>query len=229
MCTRDVYTGHDSGPREGVSSNLVPSRQSGLTAVGLLVGIFLSLAVAVATLVVVRDGRAGSGRYSKLSHELNLAIQLMRRDLGRAGQTDAEENPQVVEAGLVAAPARERPAAVVVDRKNDCVFFEFDRDRDGRVGIDEYGAYRREVVGGIGVIALWMGEGAPDCADPNPWAPVSDASVIDIDTFSIAKDQSAREANEGRIHLRLGGRLVTDFDESQVVEASVEVPHSHFL
>jgi len=208
---------------------------------GLLVGIFLSLAVAVATFVVVKDGRAGSGRYSKLSHELNLAIQLMRRDLGRAGQADAanctsdtdcadtNNGAQITEAGLAAAPVSERPVVVVVDRKNNCVFFEFDRDRDGRVSSNEFGAYRREVVGGIGVIALWMGEGAPDCADPNPWAPVSDASVIDIDTFSIARGQSSREEAAGRLHLRLGGRLVSDFDDSQVVEASIEVPRSHFL
>jgi type II secretory pathway component PulJ len=193
---------------------------------GILMGISLSLAVAIVAFLVYRNTFANPGDFSELNHELNLAIQLMRRDISSVG---VDNGGQAEEAGMDAPPVIERPAAVVIDRKNDCVFFEFDRNRDGQVGKDEYGAYRREVVGGIGVIALWMGEGAPDCGDPSPWAPVSDASVIDINTFSIANGQSSRQPGESLIHLRLGGRLVSDLDNSQVVEASVEVPHSHFL
>jgi type II secretory pathway component PulJ len=240
MCTRDVHTRTSSKPREGAVSKLNPSRQRGLTAVGLVTGITLSLALAVAAFMVFRGYLADPGRHSELGHELNLAMQLMRRDISRAGQGESdcdndsgcfgtEQEVMVMNAGLSTSPANERPAAVVVDRKNDCVFFEFDRDRDGRVGSDEFGAYRREVVGGIGVIALWMGDGAPDCADPNPWAPVSDASVIDIDTFSVAKGMPPKENSLGQLHLRLGGRLVADLDSAEVVEATIAVPDTFFL
>jgi len=212
MCAKELYTPSGVNPREGEPSIRPPSSQRGFLAAKFLIGSILSLVVSALAVLAYNGDTLWPQRYSALDHELNLAMELMRRDISR------------------------NPVPIVISKDNECIIFEFDRDEDGMINPDEVGAYRHEMIGGIGVIALWMGEGEPDCRDPDPWAPVSDASVIDIDAFTVSEDpdsgggatfsgesdESASAATR-RIRLELSGSLVRDADASEALHSTVEV------
>ena len=217
MCTRIVYGRESAKNRQRRFPLDSPVRQLGFAAGKLVVLTVIVLTLSTVGFWAYHKGVLGTQRFSALDHELNLAMELMRRDISQD------------------------PAPVIVNKEYDCIIFEFDRNRDGIIDADEIGAYRHEMVGGIGVLALWMGEGVPDCADPDPWTPVSDASVIDIKAFTVAADEraagfiSAFQASfrnapaPGQIYLKLQGHLVNDADAARAVKAAVEVENSTLL
>lgn len=143
MCARDLYTASGANPREGKAPLYPPSKQRGFLAVKFLVGSILGVLVSALALLAFNGDKLRPDRYSALDRELNLAMEPTRRAISQP------------------------PVPIVISEDNDCIVFEFDRNEDGTIKEDEISAYRHEMIGGIGVVALWTGEGGRDCSDPD--------------------------------------------------------------
>lgn len=144
MCARDLYTSSGATPRQGEASLNPRAKQRGFLAVKFLVGSLLSVLVSALALLAFNGDKLRPVRYSALDGELNKAMEPTRREISQ------------------------RPVPIVIIEDNDCVVFEFDQNGDGTISEDEIGAYRHEMIGGIGVVALWIGEGETNCDDPDP-------------------------------------------------------------
>lgn len=232
--------------------------QGGWSIAEFMVAALLSIIVSGSAIMVLSNALASNARIMdrvQLSHELRTSMQMMTRDVRRAGYTAGSMwclantvcLPDVsinlpLDVDLPLLTNIELPAGIQINETNDCFRFELDRNHDGTVSASEHGAYRRRVVGGVGVLEVWLGNSAPDCtASSNDWSAITVASRIDINSFRVDDDLSVEQqvsvdllgntTNQKirRIRLQLAGRLVEEPSLSEQLEDVIDVRNDILL
>lgn len=232
--------------------------QGGWTIPEFMVAALLSIIVSGSAVLVLSNALGSSDlimQRVQLSHELRNSMQMMTRDVRRAGYTAGSMwclantvcLPNVsldlpVDVALPLLGSIELPEAIQINETNDCFSFELDRDQDGTVSSDEHGAYRRGNVNGVGVLQVWLGNSAPDCAgNSTGWSAITQSSRIDISSFRVDDDLSieqqvsvdllgnATSQKIRRIRLQLTGTLVDEPGVSELLEHVVDVRNDILL
>jgi hypothetical protein len=249
-------------PRYGVTCALPAlagsRRQRGWSIAEFMVASLLSIIVSGSAVMVLSNALGSNAlimQRVQLTHELRNSMQMMSRDVRRAGYSagamwclantvclPSASIDLPLDVGLPLLGTIDMPQAIQISEANDCFSFELDRNQDGTVSTNEHGAYRRRNAGGIGVMEVWMGASAPDCGSDSPdWAPITLASRIDISNFRVDDDLSidqqvsvdilGNETNQQirRIRLQLTGRLVDDPDVTEWLEHVVDVRNDILL
>jgi len=157
------------------------TRSRGFSLMEVLIASSLSLVVTATMIALMSsslDSTARIIKMTKLTDELRSAMLMMSRDVRRSNYTansiNCFANPDCLSDGSISSPGD-----VVISDSNDCFVFRMDRDQDGDATENAPGGFRRALSGGVGVIQMWVGDSAPDCAatDAN-WALVTDPNDI---------------------------------------------------
>ncbi len=233
-------------------------RQGGWSIVEFMIAGFLSMVVSGSAIGVLSNALGSNTKIMQriqLSHNLRTSMQMMSRDVRRAGysagsmwclaNTACLPNVNInlpIDAGLPLLASIDIPGGIQISEDNSCFSFELDRNHDGTVSADEHGAYRRRTVSGVGVIETWLGAGAPDCSSSNTgWSAVTVPTQIDINSFQVDDDLSIEQQVSTdllgntttqkirRIRLQLQGRLVIDPDMTEQLQDVVDVRNDLLL
>lgn len=164
-------------------------RQAGFTLMEGIVSLSISLVVTSAMVALMANSLGNTSRIvnmTKLSDDLRSTMQLLTRDLRRTSyNADAllcYGNDDCFTDGSVTMPGD------IVISNNDCFTFLLDRDHDGDSTENDAGGFRRRVVGTTGVIQMWTGNNAPDCAAPADsanWVGVTNPDSMDVTRFNV--------------------------------------------
>ena len=230
-------------------------RQAGFSLVEMMVALVAGMIVVAAVIAFMMSSFSSNADYvrsTRLTQELRNTLDLMVRDLQRAGYDD--------NALLYLGNRNTSPFSPILVN-GSCIIYAYDRsnpngtttvtgtpgglDLDNgevrglrlstvtnangqSVGVIEYavsdGTTRPACNGGTGTYSSLPAE----CHATSTWCPLSDASTIDIDTFTITNvvnsaTGSGNTMGMRRIDLTLVGRLAgaTDFDRT--VRSSIKV------
>jgi type II secretory pathway pseudopilin PulG len=255
MCTKHQYTLLSVYTQERVEKFVSP-RQRGTTLVEMLIAMLLSLIVSVSAVLMLRNSLGNNSQlmnYALLSNELRKSMQLMTRDVRRAGYTAGAQwclaNTLCLPSTTINLPeplgfldplplieSIELPQGIQVAEGGQCFVFELDRDQNATINDGDYGGYRRVESSGVGVLMAWMGQNAPTCnGSLDSWAVITNSAVIDINGFVVDDSQSFDEVVSTdllgnstsqrirRIRLELSGQLVSDSAVNETIETTVDV------
>lgn len=255
MCTRDACALLSVYTQERDRKFVLP-RQWGTTLVEILVALLLSLIVSATAVLMLSNSLGANSQimhYTLLSNELRKSMQLMSRDVRRAGYTAGAQwclaNTLCLPSTTISLPeplgildplplleSIDLPDGIQISEGGDCFTFELDRDQDATIGAGDYGGYRRIEDDGVGVLLSWMGQDAPDCGDySDSWAPITNPALIDIAGFSVNDAHSFDEVvstdllgnsttqRVRRIWIQISGQLVADEDVSETLETTIDV------
>ncbi len=201
------------------------ARQSGATLMEVLIAMSVSLVVSASMVALMSNSLANTTRIikmTKLTDDLRVAMLLMSRDVRRSSYTaDAVYcfgNPDCATDGSL-----ELPGDISINDANDCVTFLLDRDHDGDATENDAGGFRRTTDSGVGLLQMWIGDSAPDCASDNAnWANITNPEDMEITAFSVDDDLSYTEViwDNGfgiqkfqkvrKVRMSIDGRLMVD-------------------
>lgn len=224
-------------------------RQAGMSLVEVLIATTISLVVSAAMLGLAANSLGAGGntiKMARLTAELRTVMQIVTRETRRAnfhgnfakcfGNLDCVAT---LENGDSSASSVIK-AITVGDAvgTDDCVFFWYDRDADGVViGDDPIGAFRRAVVGGVGVIQMTMTRtSAPTCNSGNDWISLTNPSFVNVSAFTISNALSLSDLITGagdsqrveKIGFSITGNLVSDTAVEKTVQDLVRVRNDVF-
>lgn len=224
-------------------------RQSGVTLMELLIAMTISLVVSLA-MVTLMANTLGTGtttiEMSRLTAELRTAMQIMSREVRRAnfhgnftkcfGDVDCRSTLDNSD-----GDASSYIKAVTLGTSvsgNDCFFFWYDRDADGdATDDDDVAAFRRAVVGGVGVIQMTTTRNtAPSCNSGNYWTAITDPDFVNVTAFTLANGFSFTDTisaagatqSVGKIGMTMTGVLVRDSEVSKTVNDMIRVRNDIF-
>jgi prepilin peptidase dependent protein B len=219
-------------------------RQAGFSLLEVMISMGLSLFVTAAMVALMSNSLGNTTRLihmTKLSDDLRMTMQLMTRDVRRTSyNADAilcYGNDDCASDGSLT-----QPADIFISNAGDCFTFLLDRDHNGN-GIDNApGGFRRRVDDDIGVIEMWTGNGAPDCAaeNNNEWVSLTDTSSMNITAFSVDDDLSytqvifddgARQVSQKvrKLRLAIGGELRNSNGVNRQIEDIISVRNDLLL
>lgn len=255
MCTGYAYTLLSVCTQERDRKSVSP-RQLGASLVEMLVAMLLSLIVSVSAILMLSNSLGTNSQimhYTLLSNELRKSMQLMSRDVRRAGYTAGAQwclaNTLCMPDTSIALPdplgildplplldSIELPNGIAVSESGDCFVFELDRDQDATIGAGDYGGYRRVVSEGVGVLMTWMGQDAPSCgAVSDSWTRITNPNLIHISGFTVSDAPSFDEVvstdllgnttaqRVRRIWIQISGELVNDAGVNETIETTIDV------
>jgi len=255
MCTRDAYAFLGVYTQEH-SRLFATALQRGTTLVEMLIAMLLSLIVSVTAVLSLSNSLGTNSQllhYTLLSNELRKSMQLMSRDVRRAGYTAGAQwclaNTLCLPSTTIALPeplgildplplleSIELPNGIEISESGECFTFELDRDQDATIGNGDFGGYRRVVEDNVGVLMTWMGGDTPNCNDvSDSWAPVTNPNVIDISAFTVNDSGSFDEVvstdllgnnttqSVRRIWIQITGQLVGDANVNETIETTIDV------
>lgn len=230
--------------RRNVSSNR--HRQAGFTLMEGVVSMSLSLVVTAAMVALMANSLGSTTsivNMTKLSDDLRNTMQLMTRDVRRtsynANAMLCYGNQDCFSDGSVTLPGD-----IVISNTNDCFTFLTDRDHDGDSTENDAGGFRRREigVGGVGVIEMWTGNNAPNCAaEGDNWVRVTNPDSMNITAFNVDDDLSFSEEifNDGvgttisqkvrKLRVRLQGELVANDNVRREIEDIISVRNDLLL
>jgi prepilin peptidase dependent protein B len=214
------------------------ARQTGVTLMETMIALALSMLVTSAMVVLMSSSMGTSNRITQmtqLTDELRNVMSMMTRDVRRANYSstavfcygnpscgDHDWSRQLGSANAI--------GDITVADDGECLLFQLDRlgdDLDGDATNDSKGGFRRRVIGGVGVIQMWVNAeaDAPGCGDADDaagWLAVTDPNIVDITAFtidpalntekSIFQDAGLSSYTQFQRHLRLAveGELVLE-------------------
>jgi len=218
-------------------------RQAGATLIEAMIGLALSMIVISAMVSLMANSLGSATRIiqmSQLTDELRNSMSMMSRDIRRANFS-ANSIYCYANSDCGIDGSATQSADVFISTGKDCFIFGLDRNWDGDASNDGAGAFRRVTTGGAGVIEMWIGGSAPNCAasDTN-WVAVTDPDYVDITLFTIddAGSFSQTLAEEGgvtltqrarQIQMQIGGRLILDNSITRTIEDTIKVRNDIFL
>lgn len=203
-----------------------------------MIALALSMLVTSAMVVLMASSMGTSNRITQmtqLTDELRNVMSMMTRDVRRAnfsstavlcyGNPDCSDHDWSRQSGSANAIGD-----IIADVDGECLLFQLDRlgdDLDGDATNDSKGGFRRRVIGGVGVIQMWVSAAAtaPACGDADGatgWLAVTDPNIVNITTFtldpalntekSIFQDAGLSSYTQFQRHLRLAieGELVLE-------------------
>ncbi|NNL94562.1 MAG: hypothetical protein HKO64_02985 [Xanthomonadales bacterium] len=229
-----------------VHSRVSANRQRGSSLMEVMISMGLSVVVSMSAVQLLGNTMGHSSKViqsTQLSHALRASMHVITRDVRRAGYT---ANAMWCMANTVCVPdltvdlplggSFDMPGAIVIDDNDDCIIFQLDRNHDGTVSADEYGAYRRSVSGNVGILETWTGDSAPDCdAGHASWTPVTERELVDIVAFSLDTNDSFDEVvatdllgnsttqRVRRVHVSITGELINDDAVRLHIEDTIDV------
>lgn len=221
-------------------------RQTGASLMEVMVAMSISLVV-TASMVALMANSLGSTvriiKMTKLTDDMRVAMQMMTRDVRRssynANSMFCYANEDCTADGAITAAAD-----ITINNSNDCFTFLMDRDHDGDSTEDDAGGFRRVTTGGVGVIEMWTGNAAPNCASAAGsagWVQITNPDNMDIFGFAIDENLSYTQVvkDDGmgnvvsqkirKIRMNVGGRLVMDNTIVRRVEDVISVRNDLLL
>ena len=190
----------------------------------ILIAMSLSLVVTASMVALMSNSLGSTARIIKmtrLSDDMRIAMQMMSRDVRR---TSYNANAMYCYANLNCGTdgAATLAGDITINAGNECFTFLTDRDWNGDSTENDAGGFRRVSIGGVGVIEMWTGDEAPDCAaGADSWVQITNPDNMDIFAFSVDDDLSYTQEifNDGtnslsqrirKIRMNMRGRLVMD-------------------
>ena len=170
------------------------SRQAGFTLMEAVVAMGISMVVTASMVALMANSLSSTSRIvnmTKLSDDLRTTMQMLTRDVRRASYNAnallCYGNDDCYSDGSVSMPGD-----ITIAANSQCFTFLLDRDNDGDSTENDAGGFRRVVTGGVGVIEMWVGDNAPDCAAGavDNWVEVTNPDSMDITNFNVDNSQT---------------------------------------
>ncbi len=221
-------------------------RQTGASLMEVLVAMSISLVVTASMVALMANSLGSTTRIikmTKLTDDMRVTMQMMTRDVRRssynANSMFCYANEDCATDGAITAAAD-----ITINNSNDCFTFLMDRDHDGDSTEDDAGGFRRVTTGGVGVIEMWTGNAAPNCASAAGsagWVQITNPNNMDIFGFTIDENlsytQLVKDDGMGntlsqkirKIRMNMGGRLVMDNTIVRRVEDVISVRNDLLL
>lgn len=213
-------------------------RPAGFTLIEMLIAIAIGLVTVLAMAQLMSNTLGTSTRTVKmtsLTQQLRSSLQLMSRDVRRASySSDAilcYANIDCYSDGSLSLPGD-----IQFNADANCFTFQHDRNHDGSATNDGAGAFRLIQSNGVGVLEMWTGNAAVDCAsDSNDWLAITDPDIVNVYLFEVNDDASYSEVIDvdgggsdilqkvRKVRMRLGGRLVFDPQILRIIEETIRV------
>jgi Tfp pilus assembly protein PilW len=221
-------------------------RQAGATLLEAMISLALGLVVTTAMVTLMGNSMGSATRIiemSQLTDELRNAMSMMSRDVRRANyNTNSIYCYANSDCGISGGPAEQyADISITGAANNSCFVFGLDRDWDGNSANDGPGAFRRATTGGVCVIEMWVGNGAPNCGTNNAdWVQVTDPGFVDITIFNVddsaSFDQTITEKGgttltqrTRQVQMQIEGRLILDNSITRRVEDTIKVRNDFFM
>jgi type IV pilus assembly protein PilW len=159
-------------------------RQKGMTLIEMMIALVLSLIVTgiVITMFSVSiGGHAQVIKTIRLNQDMRIAMDMMIRDIRRAGYWNSTSNP------ASNAHATAISGSIPVGVFGNCVILSYDLDEDGSSSAEEYFAYR---LNGSD-LEHYQTDGAlaanADCTSPpaNQWYDLTDEETVQINSLTF--------------------------------------------
>ena len=217
--------------------------QAGVTLIETMISLALSVIV-TASMVSLMGNSMGSAtriiQMSQLADELRNTMSMMSRDIRRANYS-ANSIYCYGNVDCGADGSATQYADIAIAGGNDCFIFGLDRNWDGDASNDDAGAFRRVTIGAVGLIEMWIGGSAPDCAATSTdWVAITDPDFVDITTFTINEGGSFQQTlatagggvvtqRKRQIQMQIGGQLIMDDRINRTIEDTIDVRNDIFL
>ena len=208
------------------------SRQAGFSLMETLISLALSMVVTSAMVVLMGNSMGTTTRIiqmAQLTDQLRNAMSMMTRDVRRANYSANAAYCYANSDCGIDGSANQFADIDVTD--GSCFTFGLDRDFDGDASDDGAGGFRRVVAGGVGLIEMWIGDNAPDCAAANDanWVAVTDPDFVDVTTFAVndaasfsgsvtGEAGSTITARTRQIQVQIEGRVIRDNSITRRIE-----------
>ncbi len=171
---------------------LIKKKQKGISLIEIMIALVLSLLVVGMVISMFSSsigGHAHAIKGIRLNQDLRIAMDMMIRDMRRAGYWNSSANVSINPHATTVSGAT--PIAVFdVTVANDCVFMSYDLSEDGTSAVDDFFGYRwnsvegdLEVYTNAGVLASGAHCGTPAA---NQWISLIDVDTIQIEGMSFA-------------------------------------------
>jgi type II secretory pathway component PulJ len=231
------------------------SKQTGATLMEVLVAMSISLVVTAAMIAMMANSLGSTARIikmTKLTDDMRVALQLMSRDVRRSSynansmfcyaNTDCASDGAITAAAEFNLPDLDSDSAN--GRAGNCFTFLTDRDHDGDSTEDDAGGFRHVTIGAVGVIEMWTGDAAPDCASAAGaagWVQITNPENMDIFAFSVddnlsytqvIKDDGVNPTVSQRVRkvtMDMQGRLVMDNTITRQMEDVIAIRNDLLL
>ena len=225
--------------------NMQLSKQGGMSLMEVLIAMSISLIVTASMVALMGNTLGTTARIinmTKLADDLRVTMQMMTRDVRRssynANSMYCYANDDCASDGAVTLAGD-----ININAGNDCLTFLLDRDHDGDSTENSAGGFRRVTNGGVGVIEMWSGDQAPNCAAAAgsiSWVQITNPEIMDIFAFSVDDNLSytAEIYNDGtntrsqkarKVRMNMQGRLVMDNTIVRRVEDVIAVRNDLLL
>ena len=217
-------------------------RQAGATLLEAMISLALSLLVTTAMITLMGNSMGSATRIiemSQLTDELRNAMSMMSRDIRRANfNTNSIYCYANSDCGIDGSASQYADVTIT----GSCLVFGLDRDWNGNSADDGPGAFRRVTAGGVGVIEMWVGDDAPNCAagSGGDWLPVTDSDFVDVTVFSVDDANSFSQTltlkggatltqRTRDVVMQIEGRLILDNRITRRIEDRIKVRNDFFL
>ncbi len=228
--------------------NTIFFKQNGMSLMEVMVAMSISLVVTASMIALMANSLGTTARIikmTKLSDDMRITMQMMSRDVRRSSYNansmfcyaNDDCDGEVTAAGTITLAND-----ITINNSNDCFTFLMDRDHDGDSTENSAGGFRRVISSGVGVIEMWNGDQAPDCAavGPSSWVQITNPDNMDIFAFSVDENLSSTVEifNDGvdtlsqkirKVRMNLGGRLVLDNSIRREIEDVISVRNDLLL
>ena len=227
--------------RKGNKGGYGARHQAGASLMETMISLALSLVVTTAMVTLMGNSMGSATRItqmSQLTDELRNAMSMMSRDVRRANfNTNSIYCYANSDCGVSGGPAEQYNDIAITG--NTCFVFGLDRNWDGNSANDGPGAFRRTTSGGVGLIEMWTGTGAPNCGTAGgDWLPITDPDFVDITAFNVDDAASFSQDFETeigtltqrtrRVQMQIDGRLILDNTITRAIEDTVTVRNDFF-
>ena len=213
-----------------------------------MVAMSISLVVTASMIALMANSLGTTARIikmTKLTDDMRITMQMMSRDVRRSSYNansmfcyaNEDCDGEVTAAGQITLAND-----ITINNSNDCFTFLMDRDHDGDSTENSAGGFRRVISSGVGVIEMWNGDQAPDCAaaaGSSSWVQITNPDNMDIFAFSVENLSSTVEIfNDGvdtlsqkirKVRMNLEGRLVLDNSITRRIEDVISVRNDLLL
>jgi type IV pilus assembly protein PilW len=209
----------------------------GFTLIELMIAMAIGLLLVSAVITLYVSMSSSNIDYLKsirLNHELRSAMNLMVRDIRRAGHNQDAATESVAatsinpfsnsSASTVQATVLSVTGASTADRT---ISFSYDSDDDAN--IDTFG-YRLNIVGGIGAIQYCSNDTTTTGVACTNWEDLTDSNLIDIDNLDFEQDTLSVAGGVFTIRqvtITVTGHLISDTDFSKTLSEVVKIRNDH--
>lgn len=211
--------------------------QAGLSLIELMIGIALGL-VLMTGLLIYFTTSLSTNRFayqnSRLNQELNAVMEMMVRDIRRAGYWGAAQdgigNPTAYSANAFISNIGTNDGGIDTSTAG-CILYKYDRNDDGTLQDNEKMGFR---ISSNQVEIRSAGSGHECGSTSNTWEAITDANTIKIDSLTFNKTHISTDLSTGKactrnIEIKLTGSLISDALASQTLTQSVRIRTDWYL